>query len=68
VDTTAATAGSSRTESRGRAVTVEDVTEERDRRTRVLTNEIEVVMMPESEYLSLSEGGEMEELKQQFKR
>jgi hypothetical protein len=44
------------------------VPDERDRRTRFLTNEIEVIMMPESEYLSLSEGGEMEELKQQFKR
>jgi hypothetical protein len=39
---------------------------EKDQRIQVLTNEIEVVLMTKSEFISLSEGGEMKELKQQF--
>ena len=63
MNTTAATVGSSRTKSKECAATVEEVIDDRDCRTKTLPNNIEVVMMTESEFLSLSEGGEMKERK-----
>jgi len=68
VNTMAATRGSSQTKSEGRAKTIEEIAEDKDRRKQTLTDEIEVILMTESEFISLSEEGEMEELKQQFKR
>jgi len=61
IDTTAATAGSSKTVSKRRAVTIEELPEEEDPQRRVLTSKSEAIMMPESEFLSLPNGGRMEE-------
>ena len=44
-----------------RVVTMEELPEEEDPQCRILTSEIETIMMPESEFLSLPNGGRIEE-------
>ena len=50
-----------------RTTSVEDVTN-KEYNIQTLPNDIGVIMMPESEYVSLSKEGGIEELKQQFKQ
>lgn len=58
-----ATAGSTRIGPRGKAATCEDVEELKDARTQSLPNDIETIIMTESEFFSLSERGGIEEPK-----